>query len=137
VDRDNYALYDGWLHHELRLQRCEACAKWHHPPRPLCPYCWSFDVRPTAVRGRGTVHLATVLRQGRAIEGIAYPHALVAVDLEEQEGLRFSAIVSGSDPGDVQIGAAAQLVWIELQGAPWPAFELIDGEAPGSRIDAG
>ena len=29
--------YRGWLDHELRMNRCADCGRWHHPPRPMCP----------------------------------------------------------------------------------------------------
>ena len=57
VERDTAEHYRGYLRHQLLMNRCADCGGWHHPMRPMCPACWSWNVVPTAVRGRGTVHL--------------------------------------------------------------------------------
>jgi hypothetical protein len=64
VDHDNKELYRGWLQRELRLNRCGGCGTWHHPPRPVCPSCWSTEVVPTRVSGRGRVPLSEGGTQG-------------------------------------------------------------------------
>lgn len=126
VDRDNAAFYRGWLAHELRMHRCADCGAWHHPPRPMCPRCWSWDVVPTAVSGRGTVHLLMRLHQGPPAENVDYrsgPYPVVTVELEEQPALRFTSTVVGCDPAEVHIGMPVRLTWIERDGAPFPVFE--------------
>ena len=46
--------WDGTREGELRLQRCESCAKTYFPPRPFCPSCgstvyWQPQFRPGLV----------------------------------------------------------------------------------------
>ena len=72
VDRDTAAYYRGWLDRELRPNRCGDCGHWHHPPRPMCPACWSWNVVPTAVSGRGTIYLLILLHQGPPAPGVDY-----------------------------------------------------------------
>lgn len=72
VDGDNKDFYRGWLERRLVLNRCEDCGRWHHPPKPICPECWSDRIRPTPVSGRGTVHLLVWLRQGPPAHGVDY-----------------------------------------------------------------
>ncbi len=50
---------------------------------------------------------------------------MVTVELEEQEGLRFTSTVVGSSNDDIVIGAPVELTWIERDGRPFPAFELV------------
>src|SRR5688500_3908148 len=57
IDQDNRQYYGGWLQRRLLINRCNACHQWHHPPKPVCPHCWSRDLQATEVTGRGTVHL--------------------------------------------------------------------------------
>jgi uncharacterized OB-fold protein len=130
VDHDNAAHYRGRLEHQLLMNRCADCGTFHHPPRPICPTCWSTDIVPTAVSGRGTIHLAIFLHQGPPVEGVDYstPYPLVTVELDEQEGLRFSAGIVGADNADIAIGRRVELDWIERDGAPVPVFRLT-GEA--------
>ena len=100
IDHDNEDFYRGWLAHELRLNRCDDCGRWHHPPRPMCPSCWSWNVTATPVSGRGVVHLVTFLHQGPSAPGVDYlagPYPVVAVDLVEQPGLRYTRTIVNCD----------------------------------------
>jgi uncharacterized OB-fold protein len=126
VDRDASDFYRGWLSRELRMNRCAGCGRWHHPPRPMCPSCWSWNVVPTAVSGRGRVHLLMLLHQGPPAPGVDYsagPHPVVTVELEEQDGLRFTSTVVGCPPDQIAIGMPVHLGWTERHGAPFPVFE--------------
>lgn len=126
IDRDSAPFFRGWLASELRLNRCADCSTWHHPPRPLCPACWSTDVRPMAVSGAGTIHLLVLLHQGPPAPGVTYdpPYPVVTVELDEQPGLRFTSSVVGSALGDLEIGRRVTLAWVERAGAPFPVFRL-------------
>jgi uncharacterized OB-fold protein len=134
VDHDTKDLYRGWLDRELRLNRCDDCGRWHNPPRPMCPSCWSWNVTATPVSGRGTVHLVMRLHQGPSAEGVDYtkgPHLVVTVDLAEQEGLRFTSTVVNADPASVTIGDPVELTWIERNGGPYPVFQPASTGATG------
>ncbi len=124
VDGDNKDYYRGWLERRLVLNRCEDCGRWHHPPKPVCPECWSDRVRPTPVSGRGTVHLLVWLRQGPPADGVDYsmPHPVVTVELEEQAALRFTSTVVDTTMDELEIGDPVELTWVERNGAPFPAF---------------
>ena len=107
------------------MNRCADCGRWHHPMRPMCPACWSWNVAPTAVSGRGTVHLFMLLHQGPPAEGVDYakaPHPVVTVQLAEQEGLRFTGTMVGCALDEIRIGMPVELTWIERNGSPYPAF---------------
>ena len=126
VDRDNAPFYRGWLAHELRLNRCADCGHWHHPIRPLCPACWSWNVVATAVSGRGRVHLLMNLHQGPAAPGVDYaagPYPVVTVELAEQPSLRYTSTIVNCAVADVTLDMAVMLTWIDRHGAPFPVFE--------------
>ena len=125
VERDTAEHYRGYLRRELVMNRCGDCGRWHHPMRPMCPACWSWNVVPTAVSGRGTVHLFILLHQGPPAESVDYskgPHPVVTVQLEEQDGLRFTGPIVGCVRDEIRIGMPVELTWIERQGSPYPAF---------------
>jgi uncharacterized OB-fold protein len=130
LDHDNQAFYRGWLERRLLVNRCGDCGAWHHPPKPVCPRCWSSDVRPTPVDGTGTIFLVVLLHQGPPAEGVDYstPHPVVTVELDEQEGLRLTSTVVGAANDEIRIGRRVQLDWIERGGAPMPVFRLAEGE---------
>ena len=125
VDRDNKEFYRGWLQRRLLINRCAACGRWHHPPKPVCPSCWSSDLRPTEVSGRGTVHLLMLLHQGPPAPGVDYsagPHPVATVELIEQSALRLTSTVIDCAINEITIGMPVELAWIERDGVPFPAF---------------
>jgi uncharacterized OB-fold protein len=127
LDHTNKHFYRGLLDRELRLSRCADCGWWHHRPKPICPRCWSKNVDATPVSGRGTIHLVIFLHQGPPADGVDYqagPHPVVTVELEEQEGLRFTSTVVDASNDDIVIGTLVGLTWIERDGRPFPAFKL-------------
>jgi uncharacterized OB-fold protein len=108
---DADAFSAGLLERRLLLNRCRSCGRWHQPPWPSCPDCWSEDVLPTEVSGRGVVHSLAVLRTG---------DTLGVVELDEQEGLRATALLLGAGS---RIGQRVRMAWIDRGGSPVPAFE--------------
>ncbi len=128
IDHDNKDLYRGWLEKRLRMNRCDDCQRFHHPPKPVCPGCWSASLTPSEVSGRGVIHLAMFLHQGPPAPGVDYakaPHPVVTVELAEQEGLRFTSTVVGCSADEVRIGAPVELDWVDRFGAPFPVFRLV------------
>lgn len=123
IDHDNKEFYRGWLERRLLLNRCNGCGTWHHPPRPVCPSCWSRDVAPTEVSGRGTVHLLIKLHQGPPAPGVDYstPHPVATVELDE--GVRFTSTIVKCPLGEMRIGMPVQITWIDRYGVPYPVFE--------------
>ena len=130
IDLDTKFFYAGWLDHTLLINRCGDCGRWHQPPRPLCPQCWSFNVKPTAVSGRGSVHLLIKLHQGPPAPDVNYqqPHPVATVELDEQPGLRFTSTVIHCPLEKIRIGMRVELNWIERYGAPYPVFQPANGE---------
>jgi uncharacterized OB-fold protein len=126
LDHDSAAHYRGRLDRRLLINRCDDCGTWHHPPKPICPACWSPDVTATEVAGAGTIHLAIFLHQGPPAEGVDYttPYPVVTVELDVQPGLRFTSTVVGSPNGVIAIGERVVLDWIDRSGAPLPVFRL-------------
>ncbi len=126
LDHENKHYFRGLLDRRLLLSRCADCGRWEAMPRALCPHCWRWTMRPTPVTGRGTIALITYLHQGPAAAGVDYsaPYPLVAVDLADQPGLRFSSTLAPARP-DAVIGDAVELAWIERAGRPVPAFRLL------------
>jgi uncharacterized OB-fold protein len=80
------------------------------------------------VSGDGVIFMAIFLHRGPAAPGVDYqvPYPVVAVELAEQEGLRFTSTVVGADNQDIKIGTPVRLAWSERSGSPMPVFELRD-----------
>ena len=131
INRDNIEHYRGLLQQRLLINRCSACGYWIYPHRPLCPSCWSWEVVPTEVSGRGSVFLCTLIHQERAPDvPLGEPLPVAAVELAEQEGLRYLAPIVGCPAQRIVPDMPVQLTWARREGWLAPAFEPV-GE-PGS-----
>lgn len=128
IDYDNAAYHRGLLEQRLLVNRCDDCAAWHHPARPVCPRCWSRSVTPTEVGGNGTIALLTILRQGPPQPGVDYSdgHPLVAIELDDPAGIRIAGTVVSKPPDQLRVGDRVRLVWRQIPGRlPRPDFEVV------------
>jgi uncharacterized OB-fold protein len=91
----------------LPIQRCTACQKLRHPPRPMCDACGSKKFDSIDATGRGTVRTFTVIHYPQ-FPGYEYPIVSVIVDLEEGE--RMVSTLVDCKPEDCCIGMAVEVV---------------------------
>ena len=129
IDPDNVEYFRGLAGRRLLINRCDDCATWHHPPRAVCSSCWSREVTPSEVGGTGTIALTTILRQGPREPGVDYSdgYPLVAVELDEQAGLRLAGTVIGHPVEQVRPGRRVRIVWPADTGlASGPDIEIVD-----------
>ena len=108
----------------LRIQRCEECGYYVHPPGAVCPRCHSRALTFTAVSGGATVMAATVNHQPW-YPGWPETYVVAIVELDEQPGLRFTSTVVGVPNDAIRIGARVTLDWIDRDGAPLPVFRIV------------
>ncbi|MBN8890318.1 MAG: DNA-binding protein [Rhodospirillales bacterium 70-18] len=83
--------WDGTRAGELRLQRCDACAKVYFPPRPFCPACASQSVSVFKASGRG--RLFSYVINHRPAPGFTGEYAIAVVELDE--GPRMMSNITG------------------------------------------
>lgn len=91
----------------IPIQRCTACQKLRHPPRPMCDACGEQGFDSIDASGRATVHTFTVIHYPQ-FPGYEYPIVSVIVDLEEGE--RMASTLVDCRPEDVSIGMAVEAV---------------------------
>ncbi|WP_288253248.1 OB-fold domain-containing protein [uncultured Hydrogenophaga sp.] len=93
--------WDGAARGELWLRRCTACAKAHHYPRSICPFCFVPDTRWERASGRGTLYsYCAVLRA-------AVPYVIAYVRLEE--GPVMLTNLTDCDPARLVVGMPVSL----------------------------
>lgn len=98
----------------LVIQRCGACRRWVHFPKPRCPHCGGADLAFEPVSGRGTIETFTVIHRS-FVPGFEGPYVAAWVALPEQDGLRTFANITGCPPDEVRIGMPVE-VWFEPRG---------------------
>jgi len=100
------ALRDG----RLVIQRCAACGKLRHYPRPVCDACYSMEATWQEVSGRGRIHSWTVANHafhpGFKAE---LPYVLATVDLDE--GVRMIAQLRGVAAAAIRIGLPVEVAF--------------------------
>ena len=119
------AFWAGGAAGQLLVNRCDACGRWHHPPKPVCPHCFSTAVAPKPVSGRGTVWAATVNHQQWFATRDA-PYVIAIVELAEQAGLRLLTNIVDCDPAQVHAGMAVTVGFEPLADDIWlPTFRPV------------
>ncbi len=99
----------GLRRHELRIQRCRACARCYFYPRPFCPHCWSTDVEWETVSGRATLESYVVsYRPAPGFEG-RVPYVIAIVTLEEGPRMMSNVVGAGVD-GDTPAESIPRLL---------------------------
>jgi uncharacterized protein len=124
-DTDSRAFWQSCARHAMELQRCDECARFRYPPRPVCPHCLSDRATWTPVAGTGTVHVQLGVHP-RGRDAASEPYSLTMVQLDE--GVRMWSNVVDSDPDDVRIGDRVRIVYDDVTGGTLPRFA-----AEGSR----
>lgn len=109
------AFWRGGAVGELRVQRCQNCRWWLHPPLPMCPRCRGRELEPEAVAGTGTVYSFTVNRY-QWTPALVPPYTIAEVELDEQPGLRLLTSIVGC--AEVAIGMPVRVRFEPADGPP-------------------
>ena len=111
----------------LRIQRCNACGYFVHPPSPVCPRCHGRELDFTAVSGLATVMAATVNHQPW-YPGWPETYVVALVELDEQPGLRLTTNLIGDTSPD-PIDTRVQVEFVEDDGIWLPLFAPVPAAA--------
>ena len=118
---------------QLRVQRCDDCQTFVHPPVPICPACRSRAWSPTAVSGTGTVIGFTVNHQ-QWLPGFPPPYVVANVALADAPGVHLTTNVTGCEPDEVHVGQVVA-VHFEQQDDVWiPLFAVTGEDDPVDRV---
>lgn len=104
------------------MHHCDACARFFHPPAPVCPQCLGAEVGPRPVSGQGTVFTYTVNHQPWRPD-LKEPYVVAIVELADQQGLRFVTNIVGSPPAEVHIGMPVRVRFEQFEDVWLPLFE--------------
>ena len=120
ITHDNAFFWEGINNRKLLFQ--STGGRLRHPPSPMDPISGSLEFDIVESSGRGTIHSFVVMHQPR-LPDFDYPLPVVLVELEE--GVRIIANLLDADVGDVAIGQAVEVDFIEIEpDYLLPAFRL-------------
>jgi uncharacterized protein len=107
----------------LLVRSCHACGRFHFPPRPACPYCWSDDVDWHETAGTGTIYTFSVVREND-LQPFASALPYVAAVVELDEGPRLMTTIIDTRSSSIAVGASVAVVFVDRAEWTFPAFRV-------------
>ncbi|MEX2293916.1 MAG: OB-fold domain-containing protein [Acidimicrobiales bacterium] len=117
----------------LRIQRCDDCETFVHPPVPVCPACRSRSWTPTPVTGRATV-VGFTLNQHPWLPGFDPPYVIANVALAEDPAVHLTTNVVGGAPENVHIGQVVDVCFEQHEDVWLPLFTPTGEDDPEDRV---
>jgi uncharacterized protein len=124
LDAENRFFWTGGADGILRLLRCQACATFIHPPRPVCRKCLSENVAPEPVPGTGTVDTFTINYQEWR-PGLETPYVIARVAIDGAPGVYLTTNIIGCPVDAVDIGDRVRARFEQHGEIYLPLFEKI------------
>ena len=125
LDPENRFFWTGGADGKLRFLRCQECATFIHPPRPVCRKCLSEKVAPETVPGTGTIDTFTInYQQWRP--GLEVPYAIARVAIDGAPGVYLTTNIVGCPVESVEIGVRVRAKFEQHGEIYLPLFEKID-----------
>jgi len=108
---------------ELVFQRCGSCGTWHHPPRPMCHKCKSYDLKWEKSTGKGKIYSwVTFTREVNPLYMV--PFEVVLVEMDDEAGVRFISNMIDCKSEEIYIGMPVELDFIDVTDEqPLPVFK--------------
>jgi uncharacterized OB-fold protein len=109
--RDNLEFYEAARRGELVFQRCTACKRFRHYPRPICPECLSRDFTWEPSRRRGRIWTWTIVR-GPTLPAFETQLPYNVVDVLMDEGVHIVSQVLDCPPEAIQADMPVEAVFV-------------------------
>ena len=108
---DNVAFYEAARRQELVFQRCTACRRFRHYPRPTCPACLSREFSWERSQGRGVVYTWTIVR-GPTLPAFEPSLPYNVVDVLMDEGVHFVSQVLDCPAEEIHASMPVEAVFV-------------------------
>ena len=122
LDAENRFFWTGGADGKLRLLRCQACATFIHPPRPVCRKCLSENVAPETVAGTGTVDTFTINYQEWR-PGLETPYVIARVAIDGAPGVYLTTNIVNCPVDAVDVGDRVRVRFEQHGEIYLPLFE--------------
>lgn len=106
-DSDSRPYWEGLAQGELRIQRCDVCARPVFYPRSICPHCFSEQLSWFVASGKGTIYSYTVAHQAFGPFAAEIPFIVAIVELEE--GVKMMTRIIDAPRERIHIGLPVQV----------------------------
>jgi uncharacterized protein len=109
VTPESEPFWSGGAVGELRITMCKKCDHRIHPPQLICPVCLSRNV---------------AINHQPWLPGLKVPYALGVIDLDDQSGVRMTAMLKADDLSSIVIGAPVSVDFERREDVYVPFFRL-------------
>ena len=112
--------------HRMTVLRCASCRAFRHPPRPICPYCRSFEAAWEQVPGSGTLFSYTVVHTPfhPSVREVV-PYVIAVIELDGTDGTRFLSNLVDAPLEALHTGLPVEVVWEDMsEQLTVPRFRL-------------
>ena len=118
--------WDAAKNHELKLQRCQSCRRFQHPPYPTCVNCMSIDLAFEPVAGKGSIYAYTIMyHTGDKRFAPAVPYASIIVELDAAPGALMAGNLLGAEYTEAKVGRRVEVIFEPLNDEfTLPQFRL-------------
>lgn len=107
--------WDAANERRLVVQHCTSCDALQFPPKPACQECGSDSLDWQETSGRGQVLANVIVMDSHLQQRVAdQPFNLAVVALDEEPRINFYANLPGTPVGEVPVGAAAEVIFDEV-----------------------
>ena len=124
LDSENRFFWTSGARGELCFLRCQECAAFIHPPRPVCRHCLSDKVAPVSVAGTGLIDTFTVNHQ-QWRPGLEVPYVIARVAIDGAPGVFLTTNIVGCAVESVEIGDRVRVKFERQDDVYLPLFEKI------------
>jgi uncharacterized protein len=111
ITQDNAPFYEAAKVGELRFQKCSACGRFRHYPRPACPHCLSRQFSWERSTGRGVVYTWTIVR-GPTLPAFEHKLPYNVVDVLLDDGVHFVSEILDCPPEQIRADLPVQAVFV-------------------------
>ena len=110
----------------LKLQRCQACRRFQHPPYPTCVNCMAIDLAFEPVSGKGAIYTYTIMYHvGDKRFADAVPYASIIVELDDAPGALMAGNLLDAEYTEAKVGRRVEVVFRPLNDdITLPQFRL-------------
>jgi len=122
LDEENRFYWTSGADGVLRMQRCQDCRWWIHPPLPICPKCLQKNLAPEVLSGGGTVFSYTVNHKSWG-NGLKVPYIIGIVSLDEQEGLQLTSNILEVSRDAIRVGMRVTVAFEKDEDVWLPMFK--------------
>jgi len=112
----------------LRLQRCQACRRFQHPPYPTCVNCMAIELAFEPVSGKGAIYTYTIMyHTGDKRFAPAVPYASIIVELDDAPGALMAGNLMDAPYTAAKVGRRVEVVFQTLNDEiTLPQFRLAE-----------